>query len=358
MENIYWIQEWAKVRQDEVVRLPENFDVHECFLKLVSKADFEIAFREIWGIYTSIYSDIAKFPETFGMPLYKPEDFNCFTTQARDSRNAAYRPFSLLYNLLISGDFQNGDFLIDVTDFKAINKIKNVHHLFKRLGDYGFFFEGLKNYKVTNQRILMFYPDNANIMHVLKLMADKAYITSRLNDFYCCHYKLFQDDMNTVNYGNSADIVADKMHTKEEQEFVYTIDAVLREKGYFTQPKAWNEGPGYAYYDKESVMKANGPYHYWMLSWKTKLVLYLRIRNASKCLEYLKHCPDTVKQIFLRGDSGCKKRLDGTCQSGQEYTIDGITYWRCGCCNAPFYFSPIKHDIPHYIKLVEIGLKK
>jgi len=32
--------------------------------------------------------------------------------------------------------------------------------------------------------------------------------------------------------------------------------------------------------------------------------------------------------------------------------------WRCGCCSAPFYFSPIKDDIPHYIKLVELGLKK
>ena len=76
------------------------------------------------------------------------------------------------------------------------------------------------------------------------------------------------------------------------------------------------------------------------------------------CLDYLKHCPDTVKQIFLRGDSGCKNRLNGTCKFGQEYSIDGDTYWRCGCCNAPFYFKPIKEDIPHYIKLVELGLKK
>lgn len=72
-------------------------------------------------------------------------------------------------------------------------------------------FEGLKNYKVTNQSILMSYADNTNIMSVLKLMADKAYKTNRLDDFICCYYKLFQNDMNSADYGYSADIVADKM---------------------------------------------------------------------------------------------------------------------------------------------------
>jgi len=358
MENIYWIEEWAKIRQDEVVCLVPEFEIHECFLKNISKEDFEAAFREIWNIYINIYGDIVKIPEAFGMPLYKVEDFNSFTAQARESRSAAYRPFILLYNLLISGDFQRDVFIVDIANFKSINKVKNVHILFEKLSDYGFFFEGLKNYKVTSQSISILYLDNENVLPVLKLMADKAHITNRLDDFLCCHYKLFKDDMNTVSYGYGADVVADKMHTKEEQDFVYAMDAKLKEMGYFSQIKSWNEGPGYAYYDKESVMKANGPYHYWMLSWKTKLVLYLRIRNATKCLEYLKQCPDTVKQIFLRGDSGCKNRLNGTCQFGQEYTINGTTYWRCGCCNAPFYFNPIKDDIPHYIKLVELGLKK
>ncbi|SHI66568.1 hypothetical protein SAMN02745176_00945 [Lutispora thermophila DSM 19022] len=352
------MEEWAKVRQDEVVRLPESFKVHESFLEDISKMDFETSFREIWNMYISIYGDIAKAPQIFGVPLYEIDNYNNFTVQARESRNAPYRPFNLLYNLLISGSFNNGEFIIDINDFKAVNKVKNTNVLFERFNDYGFFFEGLKNYKLSNQNISMFYPDNKNVMPVLKLMADKARITNRLNDFFSCHYKLFQDDMNTANYGVGIDIVADKMHTKKEQEFIYEMDAILREIGYYAQPKIWNEGPGYAYYDKESVMRNNGPYHYLMLSWKTKLILYLRIRNASACLEYLKHCPDTVKQIFLRGDNGCKNKLNGTCKFGQEYTIDGNTYWRCGCCNAPFYFTPIKDDIPHYIKLVELGLKK
>ncbi len=204
MKNTYWIEEWAKIRQDEVVRLPETFKVHECFIKFISKEDFITAFKEIWDIYINIYGDIAKFPEIFGMPLYKPEDFNYFTKQARDSRSAAYRPFILLYNLLISGDFQNGEFIMDVAKFKSVNKVKNVHILFEKLSDYGFLFEGLKNYKVTNQNISMSYNDNANVMFVLKLMADKAYSTNRFEDFLCCHYKLFHNDMNSADYGYNA----------------------------------------------------------------------------------------------------------------------------------------------------------
>jgi hypothetical protein len=358
MEDIYWIQEWAKLRQNEVVRLPENFEIHDCFLKHIKRDDFELAFKEMWNIYINIYGDIADFPERFGMPLYKRADYKSFTVQERESRSAPYRPLKLLFNLLISGNLESGNLIIDTNAFKAVNDVKNVHNLFERLSDYGFLFEGLKNFKVTKQNIIVIYPDNANVLVVLKLMADKANKTNRLNDFLCCHYKLFQDDMNTVNYGYGADIVADKMHTEQEKQFIYSMDAVLREKGYLTNTRGWNEGPGYAYYEKESDMKTRGPYHYLMLSWKTKLVLYLRIRNASKCLEYLEQCPDTVKQMFLWSDNGCNNRRSGTCKMGQEYTIDGNTYWKCGCCNAPFHCSPNIEDISHYIKLVEIGLRK
>lgn len=358
MESTYWIQEWARVRQNEVVRLPENLEIHDCFLKHMSKASFVSAFKEIWSMVIKLHGDIAEFPETFAMPLYKPEDYHYFTNQARESRKAAYRPIKLLYNLLISGDLHNEMLVVDSKAFKEINDIKNAHILLERLCDYGFCFEGLKNFKVTEQDILVSYPDSPRVLIVLKLLADKAYKTNRLHDFTCCHYKLLQDDWTAASYGYGADIVADKMHTTEEKKFIYALDAVLRESGYYAQPQEWNEGPGYAYYAKESEMKAKGPYHYLMLSWKTKLALYLRIRNASKCLEYLEQCPDSVKSMFLWSDAGCEQHANGSCQKGQEYTIDGNTYWRCGCCNAPFHLSPIIEDIPHYIKLVELGLKK
>lgn len=349
IENSYWVSEWAKIRQDELVRFPNNFKIHECFIQDISRSDFESAFRELWHIFNNIYNDIATAPECFGMPLYKTDDYSSLSSQARDSRNSVYRPFQLLFNLMISGSFNGGIFIFDKFKFKEINKVKSTRLLLNRLGDYGF---------VVDDNNFISYPDNEDIIRVLKLMADKSYKSDRLNDFFSCHYKLFQDDFNTADYGFGPDIVADKMHTKEERDFIYEMDAILRSMGYFSQVKIWNEGPGYAYYDKESVMKANGPYNFLLLSWKAKLRLYLRIRNASNCIDYLKECPDTVKQMFMGGDYGCKNRYNKRCKFGQEYSIDGNSYWRCGCYIAPFHISPKKCDIPHYIKLVELGVKK
>lgn len=357
-ENIYWIQEWAKVRQDEVVRLPNSFEVHDIFLNHMSKEEFDSAFQEVWDMFTNIYGNIAEFPEIYGMPLHKLLEYKYSTKEARESRSAAYRPLRLLYYLLIAGDLHSRTIIVDLNKFKAINDVRNIPIIFERLSDYGFCFDGLKNYKIASESIHILYPDNTQVLTILKLMADKAHITNRINDFLSCHYKLFQDDMNTVNYGNDADIIADKMHTKQEKEFVYAMDAVLSEMGYYAGPRESNEGPGYAYYSKESEVRKKGPYHYLMSSNKTKLVLYLRIRNVSRCLDYLKECPDSVKQIFLWSDIGCSNRIKGTCIHGQEYAIDGNTYWRCGCCNASFYFSPAIKDIQHYIKLVKLGLKK
>jgi len=32
--------------------------------------------------------------------------------------------------------------------------------------------------------------------------------------------------------------------------------------------------------------------------------------------------------------------------------------WHCGCCGAPFRIHPVMEDIPHYLKLMELGGKK
>lgn len=53
--------------------------------------------------------------------------------------------------------------------------------------------------------------------------------------------------MNTANYGYGADIIANKMHTKQEKELVYTMDVVLNEMGYYGGFRESNEGPGLAY---------------------------------------------------------------------------------------------------------------
>ncbi len=357
MSGLYWVNEWAKIRQDEVIRLPGEFFVHGDFLKNIDRADFVSAFRQVWEIFVSAYGEMAKSPEAFGLPLVKPEEHDYFSLEARESRNAPHRFFTLLYNIFICGEINGGELAVDADRFKKINKVKNSRALLEKLCDYGFELMGLKSLAVTGDFRLA-YPDNANVPAVLKLMADKAESARRLKDFLVCHYKLFKDGLGAADYGNGADIVADSMHTEREREFVYEFDRALKDLGFFARERSWNEGPGYAYYASEKVMQSKGAYHFWLLSWKSALLLYLRVRNVGKCAEYLKECPDSVKEIFLRSDEGCANRYNGKCKSGVEYEIDGKPYRRCACCNAAFYFRPKTEDIPHYIKLVELGIKK
>ena len=90
-----------------------------------------------------------------------------------------------------------------------------------------------------------------------------------------------------------------------------------------------------------------------------KMVLQLRIRNVSNCLDYLKNCPASVKQIFTdKSDNGCAKRNDNFCNYAVVYQMDKKNYWRCGCCGTAFQVKPKIEDIPHYIKLIELGEKK
>ncbi|WP_029502137.1 hypothetical protein [Lachnoclostridium phytofermentans] len=125
------------------------------------------------------------------------------------------------------------------------------------------------------------------------------------------------------------------------------------------------------YYANEKALKQKTPclfrlvnintYNPWHSEIKSeKLELGLRIRNIYKCMEYLQSCPDSVKRIFIdKSDSGCQRRKDGTCKHGVSYEMDGQIYWRCACCDPAIRFQQPKiEDIPHYIKLVELGTKK
>ena len=370
----HWISIWARRRQDEVIRIPADYIIHPDFLLHMDKNEVQSAFLEINSIFKKLYGDIAQQPGDFGMPLHSKTENRIFSQKWRDSRQAPYRPFILLYNLFISGDISGKAVHVPIEKYKSIKpppkhlsgidqKIKQSHFLFDKLADYGFVFDGLKNNKPAGSDIVITYPDNTAFLHLFKQLADKAHNTNRIEDFLCCHFRLLQDDMKTANYGHGADVVADRVHTDTEKEICYKMDETLRSIGMETGPGNGIECYGLSY------CRAKTPYTFRLVSRgfdfedidkeAKKMRLLLRIRNVSNCLEYLKTCPDSVMRIFTEhSDEGCAKRFDDRCKHGVAYEIDNKQYWRCACCNAAFNFKPDLSDIPHYIKLVELGEKK
>ena len=375
-KTVYWITEWAKLRQNEIVRIPKDYVIHSDFVRNSNKTNIKAVFAEINSLFTNIYGDIIQAPQDFGIPLYDKEKYRVFSKEWRDSGQAPYRPFILLYNLFTNGEYKNNSVFVSIEKYKNIKlppkhlsgfdlKISNTQFLFKKLIDYGFVFVGLKNDKPANDDIIISYPDNSTLLYLFKKLADKAFNTNRLADFLCCSFRLLQDDMNTANYGCVEDMV-DKVHTDAEREFVLNMDKTLISKGLFRKSYGGYEGTGLAYYRSKKIMESKGPYSFRMISGSTdisditdeKLQLGLRIRNIPNCLEYLEKCPDTIKNIFTdKNDKGCGKRKDNSCKHAVKYKMDGKNYWRCACCHTPFYFKPQSKDIAHYIKLVELGEK-
>jgi hypothetical protein len=373
----YWINDWAKFRMDEVVRVPTDYKIHPGFTLYADETDIRAAFVQLNALFADIYNGMAETPEAFGLPLREKEKFRWFSKEWLDSGQAPYRPFILLYNLLTCGDICGNTVVVPAEKFKSIKpppkhlsgieqKTPNAHFLFGKLADYGFVFEGLKNNKVTEADIAISYPDNGVLLLLLKQLADKARGTGKLGDFLCCSFRLLQDDMQTVGYGCVEDLV-DKVHTSAEKDFVQKMDKVLLDMGLFCGVRGGYEGPGLAYYRTEKGMNTLAPYSFRMVASSPDifnpeargLQLGLRIRNVTNCLEYLENCPEEVNRIFIgKSDVGCGKRQDDSCKHGVSYEMDGETYWRCGCCHTAFHIKPEAAHIPHYINLVALGEKK
>ncbi|MCL2774189.1 MAG: hypothetical protein FWD71_12680 [Oscillospiraceae bacterium] len=362
-----WVSVWARLRQDEVIQIPQEYAVNTDFTAHADISEIKSLFVQINTLYINIYGDIAEQPEKYGMPMHPKDKHRIFSQQWRDSGQAPYRPFILLYNLFICGNMsENNVIRVPAATFKSMNTVRQIHFLFGKLTEYGFVFEGLRNNKFSDGDIMISYPNNAALLSLFKTLAEKARNTDRLDDFLNCHFRLLQDSMNTANYGNGADDVADRVHTEAEKEFVYKMDEALISKGIFRKPYGGFECRGLAYYDTQKAMETKKPYLYRMVSRTPdiehniyegeKLQLMLRVRNVEKCIEYIKTCPDSIQEIFTHDDSGCAHRAN--CNMGVAYTFNGVSYWKCGCCAPPLRFKPKISDIPHYIKLVELGEKK
>lgn len=369
MNNDYIISKWAIIRRNELVDVPDKFEIHQDFLKDLDFKKFEEAFRQVHDIFYQIYTDISHNPESFGFELYKQGEYNYFSKEARESKSKPWDIFYLLLYMFYCGEFKNDIFVVDAEKFRSINKVKKTKFLIKTLTDYGFIFTEFKDYKITPslKTFEIDYPDNRNILIVLSLVAKKV-VDIQLKDvknhfshsvvfsngFIGWNYKILKDDLRHCSLAEGAYYMSDKLHKESERDFVETMDKILIDKGFYTGKADNHEGPSIRYYDK----KSKSAYNFALTSLEGVLVLEMRIRNAEKCMEYLKECPNSILDMFRHTDNGCKNRINNTCKFGVKYTFENEEKWHCGCYSAPFRIRPLKEDIPHYLKLVELGNKR
>ncbi|MCL2664816.1 MAG: hypothetical protein FWE82_04315 [Defluviitaleaceae bacterium] len=367
----YIINKWALIRRGELAVIKEEtppgflckeeFDVHPDFLRGLSRNEFDAAFRRIGVIFFQIMTDISKKPERFAMPLYVEADTRYGAPEAQESRYAAWRPMKLLFTIFTNGKLTGRIFTVDVSAFKQANKIKNAHVLFNALGDYGFAFSGLTGGKITPKTLnfAVEFPNNHNIIKVMALVAEKAAQVNAEEFFLKWSFRLIIEPFGTFGYGSPFYAVYDKTRAPGEKEFIEAFHAAMKGRGYFFQSGGGNEGPGIRYYDKESIMKSKGPYLFQLWDCMGELRLYIRIRNAEKCLTLYSETtmPDEIEKMFELTEYGCGSRANGSCKHGIEYVFKGAARWHCGCCAAMFWLRPKAENVSHYIMLLDAGEK-
>ena len=327
MRDTCLVSQWALIRRGELVDIPDQLEIHPDFLQTLSHAEFENAFREIGKMFYQLYSDIADSPQRFGLPLYKIDEYDYFSNQAREARIAPWNLFYFMYCLFACGNFKGNVFITDTAEVRKINKAKKTNLLLEALCDYGFVFDGIKKYRLSSGDYLKIdYPDNGNMIEVLSAIAKKVkntqlkdvknYYSNTIafsNAFIGWNYKVLTEDLHTCSVAESSDYVADKMHDEADREVIFLLDKILIEHGYTRKKGDPNE------------------------------------------------CPDRIVEVFRHSDNGCQNLINGTCRYGiygVKYVFENEEKWHCGCCGAPFRFHPTKEDIPHYLKLLELGGKK
>lgn len=367
MKDTYLASQWALIRRNELVDIPDQLEIHPDFLRSLSHEEFESAFRTVGEMFYQIYSDMADSPQRFGLPLYKADEYDYFSNQAREARKAPWNLFCFMLCLFACGNFEKNIFVADTAEIKKINKVKKTNLLLEVLCDHGFVFNGIQKYSLSSGTYLEIdYPDDRNILEVLSAVAkkvtntqlknvknDSSNMAAFSNAFISWNHGILAEDLHICSLAEGCGYVTDKMHNEADKEVIFVLDRLLTERGYAKSKGDANEGPSVRYTCKKSAA-----YDYALTSDKGTLYLELRIRNAEKCLAYLNECPERILEIFRLSDAGCQNRINGTCKFGVKYEFEGAEKWHCGCCGAPFKIRPVKEDIPHYLRLLELGGKK
>jgi len=371
----YVVSKMALKRRSELAEPPEKLDIHESFLTTMNAQEFSSAFRAVHNFFYELLIDIAKDPIRFGLSDLEVEKMRG-GPETSEALIAAGWPLYLLLYLFACGKAANGVFTVDVPSFRRANKgtktVKHCENYLKIFSEYGFVFEGLKNYKIPNnaETFTIEFPDIPAVIDVLHLVAEKCYKHmeySGFDLFSTWNYRLVaqaRDEMTLDGH----EVLADGLKDETEKEFVFLFHEAMKQNSFVCKAVRNHDGPIIRYFENEKqpiylfeIAFNSIAFDKTMTTHNYSLNLKLRIRDAKPCLEYLEQCPETGKDMFRQNfrqpAPECVSKQ--YCEKALNYVYEGKNRWHCACYGASFQGVPLIIDnIPHYIKLVELGKKK
>ncbi len=345
---------WALVRRNELPDLPGVLDVHPDFASFLPPARLAAAFRAFHALLYRLMTGLAETPEKYGMPL-TDDGVRYGDPKAQEARYAAFWPMELLYALLRAGSLDGSALRVDGEALRAI-RFKRTAGLLEAWRAQGFVFTGLKNGRFDPAvGLTVTYPPDGDVLPTLYAVARKAArIGCGGERFREWNYRLLLDGADEYRYGDAYFVLYDKLHTQADRAFVEAFHQSLLARGFVHGIGGANEGPGVRYYATAAERDRRAPCAFSVISDKGTLLLQLRLRAPDACADYLAGCPETVKAMFRTSDPGCG---NAGCRSSVRYVFEGEEKRKCGCCRPPFVVTPRLDDVPHYLRLVELGGK-
>ena len=342
----YYEQLHARYYKKLMCKPRDDFAVCDEYLQGLNKADFINAYRKLHEIYARFYSDMERNPETFGLPLVEIEKYPSNTPKARQTK--IYQIPAMLHCLTVSGRFGDGVFAVDANKLLSqikLHKIAKKELLLNRLSGYGFFISDWDGKNFTSDTFTFEYPDNPNILFVLRAVARK---TLKLSNAFCheekihlLYYKIFED--NSENIGG---IDIDDYHDVLGGQAVF-----IGEFTKFMQTKEfmafYNGFYRISYRKKDKENHQFYTFHY--NKYNLDLEFRLRLANISKYLDYINDLPKDIKTVF---ENGVCHHCACDCKN-IKYTLDDLDKEAC-IWNSFVFRNPKIEDIEYYKTLFEL----
>jgi len=339
-QHKYCCQNTIQNCHDHMIPVPDDFDVNPICLTVMDKQSFISGLKELTAIIKSVYADMIKFPEEYGLPLVEDIDYSPFNPKAAESKNSVRRLIAMLHTLAQCGKLVSGEIHIDDKAFsasckvlKSKNKISNSKMIFAKLREFGFTYDNAK----------------------FACTADKNVIPALYG--YMISTPLHGSPIFSLNYFRAmpetplrqtifASYLADS-----DREFFAQLDEFMESQDYVT-----GTAPDYRDASVEYVTDAKSEKRIARCySDYGNLRVMLKLHSSGCYTEALEKMPEQIKQMF-RKPSGCKICRE-PCKMRLIRTFEGIDYTDCGYWNGFDIPNCNPADIGYYKQIIQLEAK-
>ena len=364
MEYKYHIQHQAEDFARAILPVPGDYPLYPGL-----SADFRLRFTRLCALAKSIYLDMARRPEAYGLMLVAIEskDHNL----ARDGYRTIHRFVDLLANLSRCGELDGHQLVVSLAAFKQANKkgtglvsgpVPKYELLFSRLMEHGFAFSDFtgKAYGRQVESFTIEYPDDPGMMEVIQLYCacwdalktNKTGVIIAPNNFHHHYYRFDYKITAALDQIPVSQWIADEVdyegYSPELKAFTIAFfDYSQRYKGLKFDGD---------YYHKSKRIARTQPSGWAALNEARTFRLKLSLRNPDNYMREIEALPESLRMPFTKSYCQYCDFQGATmekCKFRSHWTFGGEE--QDGCAHQCFHFYDFSlARVPDYWRLLEL----